>query len=183
MKKFLSILMIAFIASFTVTSCGSSEGGDVAETPVYNSEYFADVVSSNEGDFIGLNLGDSRETVKGKLPEEAFDDETDSYLYYYWEFGEHQYYLDLYFDEMGNLNSIDGYLYFYDADYNYDEVAAKAFYTDMKDLFVSKYGSEEEYADEDFTYISWYLDDMDAEVGLDGGEVYWYIYHYEEYDM
>ncbi len=42
------------------------------ETPVYNSEYFADVVSSNEGDFIGLNLGDSRETVKGKLPEEAF---------------------------------------------------------------------------------------------------------------
>ena len=58
MKKFLSILMIAFIASFTVTSCGSSEGGDVAETPVYNSEYFADVVSSTEGDFIGLNLGD-----------------------------------------------------------------------------------------------------------------------------
>ena len=27
MKKFLSILMIAFIASFTVTSCGSSDGG------------------------------------------------------------------------------------------------------------------------------------------------------------
>ena len=53
----------------------------------------------------------------------------------------------------------------------------------MKENFVAKYGSEEEYSDEEFTYTSWYLDDKDAEVGLDGGEVYWYIYSDEDLDM
>lgn len=189
MKKFLSILMMALLASFTITACGGGDSSDSEDTAVetetvtYNSEYFADVVPNNDGEFVGLELGDSREVVKGKLPEDAFDDETDSYLYYYWELGNNQYYLDLYFDESDNLNSIDGYVYFYDADNNYDAAAAKAFYTDMKENFLAKYGTEEEYADEDFTYISWYLDDKDAEVGLDDGEVYWYIYHYEDMDM
>lgn len=188
MKKILSILMIAFIASFTITACGGGDSAETAdakvvETAKYNSEYFADVVPNNDGEFIGLELGDPRDAVKGKLPNDAFDDETDSYLYYYWELGNNQYYLDLYFDESDNLNSIDGYVYFYDTDNNYDDAAAKAFYTDMKENFVAKYGSEEEYSDEEFTYTSWYLDDKDAEVGLDGGEVYWYIYSYEDLDM
>ena len=187
MKKFLSILMIAFIASFIISSCSSESTDDVtAETEVvenYNSAYFAEVVPTNEGDFVGLKLGDSREDVQNKLPQDAFDDETDSYLYYFWQLDSNQYYLDLYFDEDNRLNSIDGYVYFYDTESNYDETEANAFYTDMKANFKAKYGSEEEYADNDFTYISWYLDEMDAEVGLDGGEVYWYIYHYEDYDM
>lgn len=187
MKKFLSILMIAFIASFIISSCSSESTDDVtAETEVvenYNSAYFAEVVPTNEGDFVGLKLGDSREDVQNKLPQDAFDDETDSYLYYFWELDSNQYYLDLYFDEDNRLNSIDGYVYLYDTESNYDETEANAFYTDMKANFKAKYGSEEEYADNDFTYISWYLDEMDAEVGLDGGEVYWYIYHYEDYDM
>ena len=187
MKKFLSILMIAFIASFIISSCSSESSGDVtAETEFtanYNSVYFAEVVPTNDGDFVGLQLGDSREDVQIKLPQDAFDDETDSYLYYFWELDDNQYYLDLYFDEDNRLNSIDGYVYFYDKEYNYDETEANAFYTDMKENFKAKYGSEEEYTDNDFTYISWYLDEMDAEVGLDGGEVYWYIYHYEDYDI
>ena len=51
MKKFLSILMIAFIASFIISSCSSESTDDVtAETEVvenYNSAYFAEVVPTN----------------------------------------------------------------------------------------------------------------------------------------
>jgi hypothetical protein len=187
MKKFLSILMIALIASFAITSCGgeSAGGGDVAveDAPVYNSSYFADVMSSNTGEFVGLELGDSRETVKSKLSTDAFDDETESYLYYYWELDENQYYLDLYFDEGDKLNSIDGYVYFYDADGNYDGVEAAAFYKDMQLNFVTKYGAEEEVVEDGYTYTSWYFDAKDVEVGLDNGEVYWYIYSYDDMEM
>ena len=114
------------------------------------------------------------------MPESAFDDETESYLYYYWELDGNQYYIDLYFDEADKLNSIDGYVYFYDEDSNYDEAAAKALYTDLKEKFTSKYGSEEEEVDESLRYIYWYFDNKDVELGLDSGEVYWYMYSYEE---
>ena len=153
--------MIAMIASFAITSCGggdaegSSDGDtDVATTTSYNSEYFADVVTTNDGEFAGLELGDSRATVKSKLSEDAFDDETDSYLYYYWDLGNNQYYLDLYFDENDKLNSIDGYVYFYDANNDYDQAAAADFYADMKGKFVDTYGAEEEYSEDGFTYIT-----------------------------
>lgn len=187
MKKFLSILMIAFIVSFMTSSCSNESTDDVtAETEVtanYNSVYFAEVVPTNEGDFVGLKLGDSREEVQIKLPKDALDDETDSYLFYFWKLDENEYFLDLYFDKDNRLSALDGYVYFYDKENNFDETEANALYIDMKENFKAKYGSEEEYADNDVTYISWYLDEMDAEVGLDGGEVYWYIYHYEDYDM
>lgn len=187
MKKFLSILMIALIASFAITSCGggedaanASDGETTTETATYNSEYFSDVVTTNSGEFVGLELGDSRATVKSKLSEDGFDDETDSYLYYYWDLGNNQYYLDLYFDENDKLNSIDGYIYFFDANNANDNEAAAAFYKDMKENFVAKYGPEEEVSEFDFTYIAWYFDDKDAEVGLEEGEVYWYVYSYED---
>jgi hypothetical protein len=187
MKKFLSILMIALIASFAITSCGSGDAadGDVAveDALAYNSSYFADVMTSNSGEFVGLELGDSRETVKAKLAKDAFDDETESYLYYFWDLGENQYYLDLYFDENDKLNSIDGYVYFYDAEDNYDNVEAAAFYKDMQANFVAKYGAEEEVAEDGYKYTSWYSDTKDVEVGLDNGEVYWYVYSYEDMDM
>ena len=98
--------MIALIASFAITSCGGGEAADgdggvaVEDAPAYNSSYFTDVVSTNSGEFAGLELVDSRATIKSKLSQDAFDDETESYLYYYWELGENQYYLDLYFDEI-----------------------------------------------------------------------------------
>ena len=184
MKKFLSILMIALIASFAITSCG---GGDteaaVKDAPAFNSSYFAQVMTSNSGEFVGLELGDSRETVKSKLSKDAFDDETESYLYYYWELGENQYYLDLYFDENDKLNSVDGYVYFYDAEGNYDSVEAAAFYKDMQANFVAKYGAEEEVTEDGYKYTSWFFDAKDVEVGLDNGEVYWYIYSYDDMDM
>lgn len=173
--------MIALIASFAITSCGGGEAteGDgtaaVEDAPAYNSSYFADVMSSNEGEFVGLVLGDSRETVKSKLSKDAFDDETESYLYYYWELGENQYYLDLYFDENDQLNAIDGYVYFYDAEGNYDSAEAAAFYKDLQANFVAKYGAEEEVTEDGYTYTSWYFDEKDVHVEVDNGEVYWYI--------
>jgi hypothetical protein len=81
------------------------------------------------------------------------------------------------------LNSIDGYVYFYDAEGNYDSVEAAAFYKDMQANFVAKYGAEEEEAEDGYKYTSWYSDTKDVEVGLDNGEVYWYVYSYEDMDM
>jgi hypothetical protein len=180
MKKFLSILSIVLVASFTITSCG---GGALEDAPAYNSSYFADVMSTNDGEFVGLELGDSREIVKSKLPKDAFDDETESYLYYYWELGENLYYLDLYFDENDKLNSVDGYVYFYDAEGNYDSAEADAFYKDMQANFIAKYGAAEEVAEDGYKYTSWGFDAKDVEVRLDNGEVYWYIYSYDDMDM
>lgn len=192
MKKLLSIFAIALISAFAMTACsggdsndGDADGGDttVVETSKFNSEYFEKVVFTNDGEFVGLSFGDSRETVKSKLPADAFDDETDNYLYYYWEMDNNQYYLDLYFDDEDKLNSIDGYVYFYDANDNYDEAEASAFYTDMRENFVAKYGNEEEVSESGYTYTYWYFDEKDVEVGLDEGEVYWYMYYYEPIDM
>lgn len=182
-------MFLAAAVAISFTACGGGDaagdgsGTETVDAPKYNSEYFDDVMFAEGGEFVGLNLGDSRSDVKAKLPESAFDDETDSYLYYYWDLNGNQYWLDLYFDEAGKLNSIDGYVYFYDAESNYDEAAAKAFYTDMRDAFTAKYGAEEEEVDEDFVYTYWYFDNKDVEVGLDGGEVYWYMYSYEESEI
>ena len=189
MKKFLSFAFMLAFAGLVMTSCGGDspkDGGDTDTTTKsdHKSEYFTDAVFASGGDFVGLSIGDSREDVMASLPKDAFADETDGYLYYEWKFkGDHDYYLDLYFDDNDKLNSIDGYVYFYDADGMEDKAEAKKFYSDMKDFFSDKYGSEEEEVDEDYVYTYWYMDEMDVEVGANEGEVYWYIYGYEDYDI
>ena len=179
--------MTLALAAFILTSCGGGEGGDGdnggAATATYNSDYFADVMYASGGDFADLNIGDTREEVKAKLPESAFVDESGGYMYYEWLLDNNDYYLDLYFDDNDKLNSIDGAVHFYDADDYYDRAEAKKFYEDMRDYLTDSYGPEEEENDGDYVYTYWYMDDMDVEVGLDEGECYWYIYYYEDYDI
>lgn len=191
MRKLFAIAFYAVFAGLVLTACGGDGEGDSTDgdvsivdeatsTSSSTSAYYNDIVFAQGGEFLGLNIGDSRTDVSGKLPADGFDDETESYMYYYWLLDNNDYYLDLYF-ESDKLNSIDGYVYFYDDESYYDNDAAKAFYADLKADFVAKYGEAEEETDGEYTYTYWYFDDKDVEVGMDEGEVYWYIYSYEDY--
>lgn len=100
--------MIAFIASFTVTSCGSS---DETINEQDNEVKLTDDFPDNVADYYGIEIGQSRETVKRKLPIDAYDGEDEMYVFYYWDLGDKEYYLDLFFDEKNELRSIDVFTY------------------------------------------------------------------------
>jgi hypothetical protein len=177
MKKLFNLTLMVALVGVLLTSCGGENSGSDAKNE-FNSSYFEQIVFAEGGHFVGLSIGDTREAVKAKLPADAFEDETDSYLYYTWSIDGNDYYLDLFFKEDGKLSSIDGFVYFYSDDTYYDKEAATAFYTDLKGYFTAKFGQAEEEVDGDYQYTYWYMDEMDAEVGVNEGEVYWYIYGY-----
>lgn len=179
----MSIAFLALFAGLVLNSCGgeSTDGGSGTATATNKSSYFDDAVFADGGDFVGISIGDSRDAVKASLPESAFVDETDGYLYYEWVLGNNDYYLDLYFGDEDNLNSIDGYIYFYDNDDYYDKAEAKKFYSDMENLFNGKFGAGDETTDIDYASTYWSKGDMEAEVSMDEGEVYWYIYESDVY--
>jgi hypothetical protein len=176
MKKLFPLAILAAFVGFFLTSCTSDTATEDAGE--FNSKFFKQIVFAEGGDFVGLSIGDTRDAVKAKLPADAFEDETDNYLYYSWKIDGNDYYLDLYFKDDGLLASIDGFVYFYNEDSYYDAEAAAAFYKDIKALFVAKYGEPKEEVDGDYQYTYWYMEDLDAEVGVNEGEVYWYIYGY-----
>lgn len=166
-------------ASIVFTSCDSNPSNSEDKVAVDSSEMFNKVVFAQGGDFVGISLGDSKEEVKANLPKDAFEDETDSYLYYAWNIDGNDYYLDLYFREDNTLSSIDGFVYFYDEESYYNEAAATEFYDEIKTYFIGKLGSDYEEVGSEYTYIYWAKDKFDAEVGQNEGEVYWYLYGYE----
>lgn len=181
----IAIFMVAiFFVAFV--SCGGANGENASaaiqkqKDSSHNSPYYNDIVLSNSGEFAGLKIGDLKTTVKQTLPEEAFDNESENYLYYKWDISENTYNLDLYFDENNKLGSIDGYVRFYDKKGAYNREQALAFYEDIKADFIAKYGTEEEVTLDDFTYIRWIFDQKDVEIGIDNAEVYWYVYAYKE---
>jgi hypothetical protein len=180
MKKIFFLPIILMFASIAFTSCDSSSSSENGDSGADNSEMFNQVVFAEGGDFVGISLGDSKEDVKEKLPQDAFEDETESYLYYAWNIDGNDYYLDLYFREDNTLSSIDGFVYFYDEESYYNEEAAAEFYDEIKTYFIGKLGEEYEEVGSEYTYIYWAKDMFDAEVGQNEGEVYWYIYGYEE---
>ena len=143
-----------------------------------NSDFFKDVVFQDGGDFLSMNLGDSKEEVMSKMPESALEDASDSYVYYSWKLGAYDYYIDLFFTEDDKLSSIDGYVYFYDKNGKELVNEADKLYKDMKAYFVKRYEGATETNSDGMKYTYWYLDDKDVEVGMSGGEVYWYLYDY-----
>lgn len=180
MKKIFFLSAILMFASIVFTSCDSNPSNSEDKVAVDSSEMFNKVVFAQGGDFVGISLGDSKEEVKANLPKDAFEDETDSYLYYAWNIDGNDYYLDLYFREDNTLSSIDGFVYFYDEESYYNEAAATEFYDEIKTYFIGKLGNDFEEVGSEYTYIYWAKDKFDAEVGQNEGEVYWYLYGYED---
>lgn len=184
---FNKVLFFLFsITFFGFIACGGANGENASTSlqgkadSEHESPYYDDIVLSNSGEFSGIEIGETRTSVKQKLPEDAFDNESESYLYYKWNIGDHVYNLDLFFDGEDKLNSIDGYVRFYDSKGAYDKDQALAFYKDLKADFLTKYGEEQEVNLDDFTYIRWIFDQKDVEIGIDNAEVYWYVYAYKD---
>lgn len=100
------MIMFFTLASFGIINITFAKGK--------SSDYYKDVVFQAGGDFLSLTLGDSREVVLSKMPEEALEENTGSYLYYTWDLNKYDYYIDLYFNDTDELGSIDGYVYFFD---------------------------------------------------------------------
>ena len=148
-----------------------------------NSKYYKDIVFQEGDDFLGISFGMSMDSVMMMLPDDALDSESYDYLTYYWQLDNGDYYIDLYFDN-GELNSIDGSVFFFDKNDKADKDEADLLYKDMLANFTDKYGAEVEERMDGMKYTYWYKDDLDAEVGRDGGEVYWYLYDYsyDSYD-
>jgi hypothetical protein len=173
-KNFAFAVFLIILTSFGSVNQAFAKGN--------NSEYFKNVVFQDGGDFLSMLLGETRAEVMSKMPESALEDKTDSYLYYSWKLGNNEYYIDLYFSENDELISIDGYVYFYDKSGNESVNEADKLYKDMRTYFEKKYdeGNEEEADGLKYTY--WVLANIDVEVGLTGGEVYWYLYDYSYED-
>lgn len=177
MKNKIIIASIIFSISISFFSCSGVSTEDSAASVAateYNSKYFKDVVSSTEGEFVGLELGNSKSIAKSKLSSDAFQNESEEYLYYFWNLDNNDYYLDLFFDE-DKLAIIDGYIYFLNAAEEPDMAAATDFYEDMKKHFLAKYGEEDEIVDADGKYIEWYFDNKEVELRIQEGDVFWYI--------
>lgn len=142
-----------------------------------NSKYYQDIIFQEGGDFLGLSFGQSMDSVRMMLPSDALDEDDPNYLYYYWKLDNNEFYLDLYF-ENDKLNSIDGRVYFFNKKKEKDKTEADNFYEDLVHAFTEAYGSEREEKSSGLKYTYWYEDDLDAEVGTESNEVYWYLYDY-----
>lgn len=162
MKNLLSLAFIVAFLGITITSCNTE-----TEEKLVDKILFAE-----GGELLGLSLGDTKESVRAKLPEEAFEEEYEGFMYYSWKIDNNDYYLDLYFNEDNTLFSISGYVYMNTAEGAYDNEGAKALYEDMKPLFTEKFGAP---TSEDTEYMTWSLEDKDVDLGLGDGEVYFYV--------
>lgn len=165
-----------FLLIFFIYSCqNSSEANEVEiEDPVSKSIYFDKIVFAEGGNFLGLELGESKESALAKMPETAKTEQTASYTYYEWQLDSNVYYIDLYFNESGVLASIDGYVYFYNESNYFDLVSAELFYVNLRDYLIERFGEQEE-VNTDARYTLWNLENYTVEVGLQEGEVYWFI--------
>jgi hypothetical protein len=146
----------------------------VVEESIPKSVYFDRIIFAEGGDFLGVTLGETKDDALSKLPADAQTEKTPNYTYFEWQLDSNVYYIDLYFDENQLLASIDGYVYFYNANKIYDVDAANVFYDNLKEYFSQKYGELEEIESE-VKYSFWNLEDKTIEVGLNEGEVYWFI--------
>lgn len=162
MKNLLSLAFVVAFLGMTITSCNTE-----SEAKLVDKILFAE-----GGDLLGISLGDTKESVRAKLPADAFEEEYEGFIYYSWKIDNHDYYLDLYFNEDNTLFSISGYVYLNTAEGGYDTEGAKALFEDMKPLFTKKFGAP---TSEDTEYMTWSLDDKDIDLGLGDGEVYFYI--------
>jgi len=191
MYQSLSIFSTLLLTFSLLSSCSGQENTETAvvnqstvNTNQYQYEFFNEVVFNQDGEFVGLNLLEDRESVKQKLPKEALKDESEDFLYYEWLVDGNQYNLDLFFNTESKLKSIDGYINFY-KNKEKDKASADLFYADMEKYFIEKYGKEnienntEFVGENDLKFVSWYFEDKDVEVGLDDVEVYWYMSAYE----
>lgn len=190
MKQLFSIINILTFTAFALTSCSGQDKANAAvvnqtSTQQYQYAHFNEIIFSQEGEFLGLNLLDERTLVKTKLPSDAFVDESEDFLYYQWTINNNIYKVDLFFNKENKLKSIDAYISFYKEDKEKDRATAEVFYADMEKFFIEKYGKDNLETNEvtinqnDLKYNSWYFDEKDVEVGLDDVEVYWYMSAYE----
>lgn len=174
MKRIGLLLSALFILSFY--ACQNTTEASEAETEEVTSVsiYFDKIVFAEGGDFLGLELGESKESALAKMPEAAKTEQTASYTYYEWKLDSNVYYIDLYFNESGVLASIDGYVYFYNEGKYFDNASAEVFYINLRDYFIKRFGDQEEVKG-DARYTLWNLENYTVEVGLQEGEVYWFI--------
>lgn len=170
---FIITLLCPFL--FFVSCQNNNTRAEVLEEEVIpKSPYFERVVFADGADFLGLELGEAKENALEKLPSEVVTESTPNYTYFKWQLDTNVYYIDLYFNEEEVLASIDGYVYFYTTEKNYDNAAASLFYANLKEYFQAKYGEKEE-TEGEATYTQWDFDNKTIEVGLNEGEVYWFI--------
>ncbi|MGB1247273.1 MAG: hypothetical protein ACPG4Z_00200 [Chitinophagales bacterium] len=175
MKNTFLLIGTLFFLALACTNDTTSNTDEVVEE--HNSAHYEKIFFLDGGEILGLTLGETKDEVKAILPKEGYDDETDDYMSYYWSVEDNEYFLDMYFSQ-GTLASIDGYVYFYKDVSYHDPEAAKAFYEDLKVDFVEKYGEEVEQVDGNNTYMFWYLEDKEIEIGYDEEEAYWKIYQF-----
>lgn len=133
---------------------------------------FNEVIFAEGGDFLGLTLGEPKESVMSKLPNDAFEDEQENWLYYSWKIGNHDYYLDLSFSEDNTLFSISGYINLNNPNGSYDNESAIKLYAELKPYFVNKFGEPIiEYTDK----LEFYINESIVELGKDYGEITFYM--------
>jgi hypothetical protein len=173
MKKLLSLALVVAFLGMAVTSCNTKK----------EDKLFDKIIFAEGGDLLGLTLGDTKEAVKAKLPEDAFEEEYEGFMYYSWKIGSNDYYLDLYFNEDNTLFSISGYIYLNTEDGGFDNEAATALFADLKPYFVGKFGTP---TTDDADYVAFYSDASDVDLGKGDGEVYFYIaqlYDFDSFDF
>ncbi len=182
LKAFFHIFFAALISILLFLACSKSkQSAKVLETTskkTYLSNYYNEIVSINNGAFLTLEAGEPRSGVRKKILAEALKEEGEDYLHYMWQIDNLDFYLDIFFNERDKLKSYDAYVYFLDKNNNPSQKEAIVFYEDMKETFIKKYGKTKEVIDEDLSYSSWNTDKQDIELGIDGNEVYWYLYSY-----
>lgn len=169
MKKLFTLAFLVAFLGMAVTSCDTKK-----EDKLIDKIMFAE-----GGDLLGLTLGDTKESVKAKLPADAFEEEYEGFFYYSWKIDNSDYYLDLYFNEDNTLFSISGYVYLNTADGGFDNDAANKLFADLKPYFVGKFGTP---TTDDADYVAFYSDDSDVDLGKGDGEVYFYVAQLYDFD-
>jgi hypothetical protein len=120
-------IMMAFAL---IISCNSGEKQAIEQS----SEFYAEIMHADGGDFLNISIGESYESVKAKLPIETFDDKSDGFIYSSVLTDHYEYYLDFLFDNQNQLYYISGQLYFFGENQNTSAVEATAFYKNLKTI-------------------------------------------------
>lgn len=163
------ILFSLFLISYKSISAKTYKQEGETE---YNSPLFDRIIFSNGGEFLGLTLGETKESVLAKLPQEAFEYEQEGFFYYSWKIDNNNYYLDLYFNEDNTLFSIAGYIYLNTVEGEFDNEGADNLFADLKPYFVKKFGTP---TFEEDDYIAFELEANIVDLGKGDGEVYFYV--------
>lgn len=165
-------LMILFSACFTGTET-VEENLAVEET---KSTYYKEVVKASNGDFSGFTLGKSLSETEDVLASEYLSIEEDDFLLFKisdtYTITEYS----LYFTENNKLSEINMDTKVYDEEDNYDTSGAIELFNEIKEEFMTKFGSKYlEEVNNDNIIMFWNKGPKQIQLILDNSEVHVYI--------